>query len=646
MPHARIAWRTRRLADVARRLAGRRGDAAVAACRRILGASSGAGDPALGRSALNNDGTPLELCVTARRGGTTLRVLGDPAAHLPVEERLEASWAAVEAAMSEGGAADLIPLAWRTVERVVPAAPERRAAYRDGFFWIALSPDRPGAAFYVEAAPLGREGGWSTAGRWLEELLPTMEAAAPVLAALAARCTVASLGLEGTGPERARAKIYFRLDAPASLAELGVELLGSPEMVRFLRLAMGEHGVDLDGLVMSAGFSLGNGRLVDVKVDLCGHCLAYAAGEWPDVARRCGAEHGLTPLPVDEALAAGDCEVAFFGLGLDAAGGARLNLYLKPGGGGVPPGRAELVAAVDDAVGCLEDLQRGDGRWVDYELPVGASDQWVTAYVGAALARLGRALDHGRALAAAGAAADWLMGQRTYRAGWGYNGLTGPDADSTAMALSLLAELGREVRDQDRRFLLHLWRVDGVATFPGPGAWGRCHWDVTPWAYLALTRSDRSRLRRDFLRGLRENRGPDGLWRAYWWRTPLYSTFLTLEALGELGLDEPDGTPPRFEGEVDNAFDLACAVGIGRLRGATPAELGPALRRLLDWQQRDGRWPGHPNLRVTDDACYEPWVEPVGEYYRDHEGTITTATALRALAHLLRAETGRGRSVA
>jgi hypothetical protein len=162
--------------------------------------------------------------------------------------------------------------------------------------------------------------------------------------------------------------------------------------------------------------------------------------------------------------------------------------------------------------------------------------------------------------------------------------------------------------------------------------------------------ADQVRLRGDFLRGLAASRMADGMWRAYWWRTPCYSTFVTLEALEALGLAEPAGAAAARPTEVDNAFDLGCMIGVGLLRGRREADLGAHLRTLLAWQQPDGRWPGHANLRVTDDACYAPWETPVGTCYVDEAATITTATIMRVLTRLLagreRAAAGAGRVLA
>jgi hypothetical protein len=634
-PSARIAWSTRRLGRTAERLAPGRERAVAALCRQVLAAPDGGEDPLPDRSRLNNDGVPLQLCLTSSRTRAGLRLIGDPGAHLDdTEARWRVSRAALDEALTASGAGTLAPLAERTLARLLPDAPEPRARYRDGFIWLARSPDRPGLAFYVEAAPLGAAGGWDAAEAWLSDVLPAPAAARAALARLRASCVVASLGLEGSCPADARAKIYFRLARPASLEALGLELLRDASVQGFLAEAMGTFGLDLDGLVLSAGFRVATGEPADVKLDLCGHCLTWSDAQWLALWERWRAAHGLRPLPLADALQ-GDCDVAFVGFGLDAALEPRVNVYLKARAPREAPRPDELRAALDDGLRYLCGLQDERGAWRDYRLPVGASDQWVTAYVGLALAQCARRLAHPAALEAARRAADWLDGARTYAAGWGYNGETGPDADSTALALALRRELGLNVRAEDQAWLRAHWRPGGIATYEGPAAWGQAHWDVTPWGYLGLAGDEQRALRGEFLAALAHNRQADGTWRAYWWRTPLYSTLMTLEALEALGLPEPAAPGDAAPLVVDNAFDLACALGVLALRGAPAERRGAHLRALVDAQAADGRWPGHANLRVTDDACAAPWDEPVGECYRDEAATLTTATAVRVLARVL-----------
>jgi hypothetical protein len=631
-PGYRLARNVRRLIAAAEALAP--GVAGLDdACREILAAGGGE-DFHVGASGLDNDGTPLQLCVSASRRRAALRIIGDPGGNIDdIAARHRVAGAALHRALRQHGAAALAPLAEDMLTRLVPApGPD----YRHGTLWIGITPGAPGVAAYAELAPLGAAGAWDAVAAWLAATLPDAHAAAAIIERLRPHCIAASAGLEGVSLRDVRAKVYFRLARPMALADCGLDLLGSETVTDFLRLAMGEFGVDQDGVVLCVGFDVASGALADVKVDLCGHCLAYARAAWPGVVERIARRLALAPIALEAALMRHDCDVAFIGLGLDVAGEPRLNVYLKPGQPVRAPERPELSAALADAAGYLAAIQHTDGYWTDYRLPVGTCDQWVTGYVGLALARYGRRCGDATALAAARRAAHWLTHARTYAAGWGYNGATGPDADSTAACLGLLQELGLPCAPADQDFLRAHWRgPDGLATYEGPGAWGCGHWDVTPLGYLAMRGDDQARLRDDFLGGLAASRMADGMWRAYWWRAPCYSTFVTLEALEALELAEPPGTAPSRPIEIDNAFDLGCMIGVGLLRGRREAELGAHLRTLLAWQRPDGRWPGHANLRVTDDACYAPWETPVGTYYVDEAGTITTATIVRVLTRLV-----------
>src|SRR6516225_4000419 len=93
----------------------------------------------------------------------------------------------------------------------------------------------------------------------------------------------------------------------------------------------------------------------------------------------------------------------------------------------VRPGPASAIAsALARAVEYLLELQGDDGSWTDFWLPVGASDGWVTGFVGVSLCEVAscRSLSADvRALAdqAAGRGADWLERQLGRRDGWGFN---------------------------------------------------------------------------------------------------------------------------------------------------------------------------------------------------------------------------------
>jgi hypothetical protein len=629
---ARLERKVQRLAAVAQSLT--QGRAVAGLCRDVLAAGDGGQHVLPNASRLNNDGNPLQLCLSSGARGTVLKVIGDPGAQLPeLESRYRSTRAAVRTCLKDAGAGTLLALAERTLDCLLPDSAQARAPYRHGFAWIGVSPDQPGAAFYAEMAPLGQHGGWDSASVWLAGILPDDRAAQAAIAALRTRCVVASAGLEGSTPQDARAKIYFRLSTPMALAALGIDLLATAEVRDFLTIAMEQFAVDRDGLVLSIGFSLASGAVADVKVDLCGHCLRHDGAGWNALLARLAARFALARAPIDALLADGECAVAFIGFGLDAKLSPRLNVYLNAATPPVPPARAALATAADDGIAYLCQLQHQDGYWSDYRLPVGASDQWVSAYVGLALARYGTAHEHQPALAAARRAAAWLLATRADAPGWGYNASTGADADSTALALALLRELDLPNPPADQHMLRRHWRDAGAgaATYEGPDAWGQAHWCVTPLAYLGMAPDQQRALRASFLDGVRSNRMADGQWRSYWWRNPYYSTFGTLEVLRQLGIDEALPPAAAVPIVIDNAFDLACLLGGELLRGRTVDQFGTQLRTLLAWQNSDGRWPGHPNLRVTDQHCQAPWDEPSGAYYTDHAGTISTATVLRML---------------
>ena len=294
--------------------------------------------------------------------------------------------------------------------------------------------------------------------------------------------------------------------------------------------------------------------------------------------------------------------------------------------------RAALVNGVHYLLGC----QAQDGHWEDYQLPTGASDAWITAYVGLALLKVDEPGVAYAARAAAGQAARWLSLHRPYPAGWGYNGITGPDTDSTALGLRLLKGAGQPTHPGDEDWLRARWQPGGgFATYPGPEAWGVAHVDVTPDAYLALGATERKELRVKLIAYILHRRLPDGTWPAYWWRSNLYSTRACLELLVEL--DANDVLVRIDDGEtiaIKSEFEMALALEIAVLSAGPHGVALELAKELTRRQFQNGGWRGGDNLRVTDPKCYAPWELPEGKLYRDDRGLLTTATAVRALGYL------------
>jgi hypothetical protein len=283
----------------------------------------------------------------------------------------------------------------------------------------------------------------------------------------------------------------------------------------------------------------------------------------------------------------------------------------------------------------LTSVQEADGRWIDYRLPVGSSDAWMTGYTSVALVAASAAVPAEPALEAARRGASWLARSRSYDAGWGFNRWTGPDADSTAWALLALDGSGFDIDAQDVGFLLAHWTAaGGVATYRhGPAHWADPHPDVTPVALLALPANvarEVAEVTLDYLAGVRLD---DGSWPSYWWTTGHYSTLRNLEvraAFGRLGRDELPVVSELPSNRVCTPFDLACIVETAALVGAVSLA-GPLADELAALQHESGDWSPSIALRVTDaDAD-----RPRGRVYPDIRGIHTTATAVRALSRCL-----------
>jgi hypothetical protein len=290
------------------------------------------GDVAVSRrvSGLNYDRTPLQLCATSSRFGSAARVLADPASGEPdLGRRYERSVAAMNAGLAEQ-APDLKGLCH---EALRAHAPQSAAAdHPDGAMWLAAGLGRPGFAVYVDARHGGRGDARERVERWLLERCPDTADIRGLMAALEG-ARLQSVGVEGTAPSNARAKVYWRLPAPRRLADLGIERFTDQRFTKFLKAVMDGHSIALDGVVLSAGVALVSGSLSDVKLDVCAcpRCLRYTPEGWSDVLTRVTDEHELVALPVTEVLQR--AEMAFVGFGTGADNTPRLNLYVKAPGG-------------------------------------------------------------------------------------------------------------------------------------------------------------------------------------------------------------------------------------------------------------------------------------------------------------------------
>lgn len=284
-----------------------------------------------GRSDLNWNGSPLQLLLSTRPGGAAARLIADPAFFVadPLE-RFERSLQSLRETLAACGAAALRAPAWCSLSTVLPREREHLARYPTGMIRLAAALEGPGAAVYVGSVP-DRDEAWERVRAWAGQVLPAGCTIHRAVKALREVAYPFGVGLEGTGPARARAKLYWRLVQPASLAETGVAGLRDGRIADFLAALLEGRAVPLHALTFSAAWELARGDAADVKVDVCARtaCLPGGAALLETADRRAAAL-GVDVPPLRRAVQAsgGAVEVGCLGAGVDQRGGPRLNAYL------------------------------------------------------------------------------------------------------------------------------------------------------------------------------------------------------------------------------------------------------------------------------------------------------------------------------
>lgn len=319
------------LVDLAAESSGAARDAVRSLVDILLATPPSGTPPRRGRSGLNSGGAPLELCFSAFPDACRLRFVADPASAVddPLERRragLQALGQACELTRSQA----LRELCERTLATVVGADPVELTRYVEGVLWLGAGIGMPGLALYADATKVEADLAWRRAGEWFAGALARPDAALGALERLASVATLMACGLEGSEPQNARAKLFFRLDRPLSLAELGVPRFEDAALVEFLgRMVAGGRALPVKAFVFSTSFLVATGAPFDAKIDVCAHCLEYGADEWQARLASATAAFGLTPLDVHGLLEARRAEAAFVGLNSNPMG-ARLDFFVKP----------------------------------------------------------------------------------------------------------------------------------------------------------------------------------------------------------------------------------------------------------------------------------------------------------------------------
>lgn len=282
------------------------------------------------RSGLNYDSSPLQVVFTAVSEHSGMRLLGDPNSGLiNADKRYRASLKAMERVVDLAGSESIETLLRRTLEMNLPKSHSEMHLYPDGVMWLGAALGVPGCAMYVDARRGGPEAALARLERWLQDLCSDTRPVKDLIQALRTRTLLMCLGIEGSNYSNARAKIYWRLEGPAKLKEIGIPGVAETCFAEFLSLVMAKRQLRLSGIVFNAGIRIAGGEWADVKLDVCGcrHCLNYSPQETVTMMERLSSHFGLAQLPVSDMLKHG--EFAFCGLGMNLLGQLRLNVYFK-----------------------------------------------------------------------------------------------------------------------------------------------------------------------------------------------------------------------------------------------------------------------------------------------------------------------------
>lgn len=317
-----------------------------------------------------------------------------------------------------------------------------------------------------------------------------------------------------------------------------------------------------------------------------------------------------------------------------------------------------LGAGIERAILFLLQARNSTGGWKDFESLEGGSDEWVTAYVGAALA----AISYKPAQLAAREAWTYINACRGSLAGWGYNSAQPVDMDSTAWGLRLAYQVGQmhstRARAAEKLIRRRIRPGGGLSCYiadaypskqfysnPSMKGWCGIHTCVTAAAAVeGFGKKPRNHLRL--------SQKKDGSWKGYWWEDDEYPTALAVRALADYGIKEDRSRLEKAAGWALRQFGRRGVV-FSKARGAdstfatagalhilTAADIRPiphdlisqSALWLLSHQRTDGSWPASAWLRIPPAHIIRPRKNTKGMFaVLDQKRIFTTATVLSAL---------------
>ena len=284
----------------------------------------------MAQSTLNNDGSPLQVCVTAYPATRSVRLLGDPGASAKTTtERAAIGCAALDRLLGSTASSQIVFVCSHILSVIPPPWKKSYNHNAHSILWLAVPIFGDGFAIYVKANSDNPQKDWERCISLCEVIFPSHPEVGFKIANLRECAYPASVGLEIADPKHMRFKVYWRLQKRITLDSLNIGLFNDPSIHEFLIRVLGPSVIPATGLVFSTSFSLRTGRISDVKIDVCGHCTSRGSEDWLALIDSLTTDYGLANLGLSTVLSSQCADIAFIGYGLNALCEKRLNVYLK-----------------------------------------------------------------------------------------------------------------------------------------------------------------------------------------------------------------------------------------------------------------------------------------------------------------------------
>ncbi|MCD8554655.1 MAG: hypothetical protein LRY47_12125 [Seleniivibrio sp.] len=294
-----------------------------------------------------------------------------------------------------------------------------------------------------------------------------------------------------------------------------------------------------------------------------------------------------------------------------------------------------ITASATKAADFLIKKQTTEGFWHDYDLVVGSSRAWTTAYVAKALT---------------GFAADALCIKKACKAllriksesGWGYNLVTSEDADTISFCLRFLNAANDKVQPETAKSLLQpfIENNGNVKTFSGIqfGSWSTEHLDVAASVGLALAECAEEELTELIAQRIHKHIVDNDRLNSFWWVSPVYTPSITLEFFSQWDKKHnfSKAAARHFRSSVfslksvmDKALFIKAEYYAAQINGEKlhTDKLKKIIKEIIVCQNPDGSWNPSAIMKIPRQSAYDPDFTLAPDLYR----LMTTATAMESI---------------